>query len=110
MGVHGIWAIRESEVPHFMMHHDLGLVTPRPSQVFSLSDLPNNMSWKSWNSHTLGFFGKILGLYKWWIVKNIWKAIPTGTLHLVPSEWMIPVLQKCTSDAVRIFSHTIFPK
>ena len=40
VGYWGMLAIRHSGVPHVMMHHDLGLVSPRPSRITSEQEIP----------------------------------------------------------------------
>lgn len=48
VGIWGVLAIRESGVTHSMMHHDLGLIAPRPSQLYSESDIPYGLQYASW--------------------------------------------------------------
>lgn len=44
----GMAAIKKSYVPHIMMHHDLGLVSVRPSLVQKIEDIPKSPHFFDW--------------------------------------------------------------
>lgn len=48
IGPMGMAAIKKSYVPHIMMHHDLGLVSVRPSLVEKTEDIPKSSLFFDW--------------------------------------------------------------
>lgn len=40
IGPHAMKIIQKNQIPHYMTHHDLGLVTPFPSRVRRIKDIP----------------------------------------------------------------------
>ncbi len=108
IGVGGMKAIKKSNIPHYIMHHDLWLFVSRPSRIFSLQDIPKNQNLGSWIFPEKKFSGQIIATIKWIIIKRIFSKIPHQTIHIVPSEFMIPIVKNADSEQVKLFSHTIF--
>lgn len=109
VGIWGVLAIRESGVTHSMMHHDLGLIAPRPSQLYSESDIPYGLQYASWIRKERWNILRILmttGKYLW--VYMFWKVLPKHTRHFLPAEWMRPYFIRVAKE-VQVFPHTSFP-
>lgn len=108
IGAGGARAITEAGVPHFLMHHDLGLFSPFPSKIFSWENIPKNQNLWSWIFPEKTLFGKILATIKWLLVRRIVRFLPKNTVHLVPSSFMVELCYQHFSKNVIVFSHTIF--
>ncbi len=110
VGFWGMLAIRRSGITHLMVHHDLGLITPRPSHIEEERDIPDGPRLGSWLQKKASILSILSTVYKYLIIRSLWSAIPPNTIHLVPSSWMQAHYQKYTSDPVQVFPHTIFPE
>ena len=56
IGPHGIWAIYRSSVPVYLTHHDLGLITPRPSRLYRELDIPQSAHLGDWVPRQIDLF------------------------------------------------------
>lgn len=95
------------EVPVLMTHHDLWLVTPKPSQIYSEADIAPSPTLWSWIQGKRGIL-LIATVIKWVYVRWIWFSIQRlQPIHLLPSAWMVPIFRKYTSQDIDIFPHMI---
>lgn len=108
IGFAGMDVISQSQIPHFMTHHDIGLFVPQPSRVHSFEQIPKNLQLSSWLSLAKNFKNVCIFFIKWLIVVRIWKKIPENTLHIVPSVWMETVLKNYRIEKFYTFPHTKF--
>lgn len=99
-------AIADSGKQHFCMHHDIGLFCPRPSTVTQISEIPRGRTLGKWLFIAPTFFAQIITVFKWYIAYKILQNFPKNTLHLVPSPWMIAVLEDFEIKNHKIFPHT----
>jgi hypothetical protein len=58
----------------YLTHHDLGLISPRPSHIYRESDIPNN-TLGSWIRGATGIISIIVRTYKWFYIKWIWARL-----------------------------------
>ncbi len=108
IGPNGMREIQKSQKKHMIMHHDLGLVTPYPSRIFHVHELPRSWNWKDWSSCEPRLLRKIWVFYKWLLVRTIWKNMPSNTIHLVPSNFMKGIYQRYTHRSIKTFPHTVW--
>ena len=102
--------IVESGVKCYMTHHDLGLISSRPSMIYRESDIPLNISLGNWVPKKINVFSILSILYKWLYIRWIWRILSErDMLHFVPSSWMIQYFQKYTKNPIKTHFHTIFP-
>lgn len=108
VGASGLGAIKKSKIPHFITHHDLGLFSVRPSAVFSLSDIPQDFSLTTWVWNEKKFFAKISAIIKFFIIRWMRAKISDQTVHILPSRFMVEVMENNSIKNYKIFPHTIF--
>lgn len=108
VGACGLGVIKNSKIPHFITHHDLGLFSVRPSAVFSLSDIPQDFSLKTWAWNEKKIFAKISAMVKFFMIYRIRNNISDDTIHLLPSEFMVEIMENNSIKNYKIFPHTIF--
>lgn len=105
---HGMRAIANSGCKKYLTHHDLGLITPRPSRIYSESDIPASPSLGDWIPHEgLNIFTILSVTAKWLTVSWIWFSLSRNPItHILPSLWMQPFFQKYIQTQSIIFPHT----
>jgi hypothetical protein len=104
---HGVRVISESKQTKYIIHHDLGLITPRPSQIYSETEIPGSPSLGDWIPHKISILAIIATSIKWLYVRLIWTFLQKNTItHILPSNWMAPYFQKYTDSVPIIFPHT----
>lgn len=108
IGIWGVLAIRFSHVTHYMMHHDLGMISPRPSRLYQERDIPQGWRYASWIRGERNIFYILVITLKYLWLRIFWRVLPKETLHFVPSNWMVPYFSRITKS-VRVFPHTNFP-
>ena len=107
---HGVGAILDTGCPIYLTHHDLGLISPRPSQIYRESDIPDaSLGW--WMSKSTGIISIIVYTFKWLYVSWIWGKLKVQSpkfkiIHLLPSLWMRSYFEQYTNDQIEIFPHT----
>ena len=107
IGPHWIRAISDSWSKKYITHHDLGLVTPRPSQIYDEWDIPRSPNLGDWIPKKLSIFTILSILLKWSMIRYIWSYLHKNTItHILPSNWMQPYLQKYIDTIPIIFPHT----
>jgi hypothetical protein len=107
IGPHGVWVVSRFPGHKYITHHDLGLITPRPSDVHSESDILGP-SLGDWVPHKgLNIFTILSVTGKWLTISWIWMFLRQGNvLNILPSSWMQPFFQKYTSNQSILFPHT----
>lgn len=108
IGFSGMKAIKNSEIPHFITHHDIGLFASEPSKIHNFEDIPKSPRFGSWLNKAKNIFGIVKILIKWIIVTRIWAQIPQNTIHIFPSKWMIEMWKNYNLEKIEIFEHTVF--
>lgn len=107
----GPWWLKtivESGKTTILTHHDLGLITARPSETTSESQIPHGLKniqefiWKTFSP--IEYTARSL---KYFILKIYWKYLKNVSLHLVPSEFMKSHIQEFWGKQVETFPHSI---
>lgn len=107
VGPYGVKSISDSECKKYITYHDLWLITPKPSQIYSESDIPVSPNLGDWIPKKLNIILIIWVLWKWFMISWIWFFLKKDSLiHLVPSKWMQPHFQKYTRIIPIVFPHT----
>lgn len=108
IGPHWLSAIYSFECKKYITHHDLGIISPRPSQIYNESDIPLSPNIGDWIPKQINIFLIVLVLWKWAMISWLWLFLRTSnTLHILPSKWMLPYFQKYVDTIPCIFPHTI---
>lgn len=107
---YGVGVVMSTGLPIYLTHHDLGLITPRPSQIYRYSDIPDN-TLGSWIIGVTGIISIMTRTYKWLYIKWIWakldkKDLKWKIIHLLPSPWMRSYFEYYTTDQIEVFPHT----
>lgn len=108
---HGIWtahAMKRSWKPIYLTHHDFWLISARPSEVFSETDLPKDRSFSEFLKGSQSIFEKILRLMKYSYLSCFWYSLGNFDRHILPSDFMKPYYEKYTQGTIHIFHHTNF--
>lgn len=107
IGPHGVRSISKSKSKKYITHHDLGLITPRPSGIYSEVDIPCSPNLGDWIPKKLSLFGILAILPKWSMIRYIWSYLQKNTItHIFPSKWMQSFFQKYIDTIPIIFPHT----
>lgn len=107
IGPHGLRAIASYDCQKYITHHDLGLIVPRPSQVYSEKDIPISPNLGDWIPKKINSFAIIWVLWKWSIITWIWIYLRNrSTVHILPADWMKKYYIPYTGSAPIIFPHT----
>lgn len=104
----GLLALKNVNTPIIMTHHDLWLISPRPSEVFQESEIPKKQTISQWMRQGTSISEKILNLGKYLLVTILWKLLRVVDIHIVPSDFMKPYYQSIWKKEVRVFPHTPF--
>lgn len=92
----------------YITHHDLGLITPYPSRIYSEWDIPMSPSIGDWVSHSSIDMARIFVLVcKWCSISSIWYYLnSSNVMHMIPSTWMELYLRRYTPNIIKVFPHT----
>lgn len=108
IGPYWLMEIYNYECKKYITHHDLGLISPRPSHIYNESDIPMSPNIGDWIPKKINIFAIILVLWKWVVIFWLWLFLrKSNTLHILPSKWMAPYFQKYIDTMPCIFPHTI---
>lgn len=111
IGPYWIRVIGNSDNKKYITHHDLGLITLRPSQIYNEWDIPNSPNLGDWMPKKISIFAILKTLLKWLYLQSFWSVLSISSIyHIVPSSWMSAYFQKYTSIKPIIFPHSILPK
>ncbi len=104
---HWVRVVSGSKHKKYITHHDLGLITPRPSQIYSETDVPGSPKLGDWVPRKIDIFAIISILIKWIYIRWIWSFLQKKTItHILPSTWMSPYFQKYVTSIPMVFPHT----
>lgn len=107
IGPHWIRAISDSWSKKYITHHDLGLITARPSRIYDEWDIPSSPNLGDWIPKKLSIVSILSILPKWSITQYIWSFLQKDTVtHILPSSWMQPYFHKYVDTIPVIFPHT----
>ena len=110
IGPYWVRIIWDTDCKKYITHHDLGLITPRPSQVYSEWDIPNTPHLGDRIPKKISIYSIIETLLKWSYVRLLWYTLSKNTIqHILPSPWMRPYYQKYSNTSPIIFPHSISP-
>jgi hypothetical protein len=108
IGPYWIQVISDIDCKKSITYHDLGMITPRPSQVYSISDIPMTPSLADWIPKKINIFSIIVTFLKWWYIQIFWYFLLKNEVsHIVPSSWMSIYYQKYSNTTPIIFPHSI---
>ena len=108
LGPHSMKKIRDSGIKTYMTHHDLWLITPRPSRVIAYSDIPDSPNLGSWTRRsTISLITILDTTCKWLLVSYLWIYVRDFSLHIVPSQWMQSYFARYTRDVPEIYPHSV---
>ncbi len=106
IGFFWMLAISDARARKYLTHHDLGVITPYPSMIFSEEDIPTSLSFWEFISKSRN----PLVLVKCFYLKLFWKLLQKFDCMFVPSAFLEKYIARNTLvQKVRVFSHTIFP-
>lgn len=104
---HGVAAVSRSSCTTYMTHHDLGLITPRPSQIYHEWDIPKSSHLGDWIPKKINIFSIIATCVKWSYVQWIWNLLHKNNMtHIIPSNWMSAFFRVYTLTIPTVFPHT----
>jgi hypothetical protein len=95
-----IWVVWLFRVPTWMMYHDLGYFHPYPSLLTEVSQIHRVWSLRLWLQawHEVGqvwIINNIFMTLKFWGISLLrWALVHTASIHLVPSSYMVSILQQ----------------
>lgn len=98
-------AILKSGKPTIMTHHDLGLITARPSKTTSEIQISHGFVYRDFIGDTKSPLEYIARALKYLTLKWYWKNLGKVDLHLVPSDFMKPHLRNFWAKEVETFPH-----
>lgn len=108
-----IWPYGARAISHYhwrkyITHHDLGLITPYPSRIYSEWDIPLTPSIGDWISHSSIHIFTVLALIsKWFSISSIWYYLNSDNItHIIPSVWMESYFRCYTTQTIIVFPHT----
>lgn len=107
IGPFGLMAITGSDRKMIMTHHDLGLITARPSRITSAAHIPNLLAYKTFIIGTKNPLEMIARTGKYFYLQFLWVFLRKIQLHLVPSEFMKKPVEDFGAIQVEVFSHSI---
>ncbi len=107
IGPHGVGIISKTNCKKYITHHDFGLISPRPSRIYTEEDIPCGPNLWDWIPKKLSIFSVLSILPKWIMIRCIWNYLQNETFtHILPSNWMQPYFQKYIDTIPIIFPHT----
>lgn len=107
IGPHGLRVLSGTDCKKYIMHHDLWLITLRPSHIYSEWDIPASPNLGDWIPNKLNVVLILWVVWKWLMITWIWFFLRQGSIiHLVPSIWMQPHFQKYIRIPPLVFPHT----
>ena len=107
IGPHWLYAIADVKCSTYITHHDLWLITPFPSRIYSESDIASSPSLWDWIGKDMNIFDILAVWVKWVISSWIWSLFrQIDPTHVLPSPWMSSHFRKYTQNTPTIFPHT----
>lgn len=106
IGPHGLRSISDANCQKYITHHDLWLISLRPSQIHRESDIPTSPNLGDWIPKKINIILIFWAVWKWLMISWIWFFLKKNTIHLVPSLWMQPHFQKYIGIPPLVFLHT----
>lgn len=100
-------AIIESGKPTLMTHHDLGLITARPSRTTDEWQISHGFVYHEFIGNTKSPVEYLARAMKYLILKWYWKNLEKIKLHLVPSDFMKSHLHDFWAKEVETFPHCL---
>jgi len=107
IGYFWVHTIMSSKIHTFLTHHDLWLLSPRPSLILNEYDIPKKLSiWQyiRWSKDIIEIFWRI-GKYIYLVC--LWKKLNDVNIHIVPSEFMRSHIEHFTKWASFTLPHSI---
>lgn len=107
IGPYWLSVISNVESKKYITHHDLGLITPRPSKIYTESDIPVSPNLGDWIPKKIHIWLIMSVLFKWITITWMWVSLrKTNIVHILPSKWMSPHIKKYIDTTPYIFPHT----
>lgn len=100
-------AIVQSQVPTIITHHDLWLITARPSKITNEAQIPQWLNYQDFVKNISSPIEYLLRAWKFYVLRAFWKYLVDVPLHLVPSEFMKPHFERFWAKQVEVFPHSI---
>lgn len=88
-------------------HHDLGLITARPSQITDESHIPKSLNYQDFVRSASSPLEYLARVGKYLTLKIFWRYLTKVGLHLVPSDFMKPYFENFGAKQVEVFPHSI---
>lgn len=98
-------AVHESKIDTIITHHDLWLISARPSRVTREEDIPDSLEWWVFKGEDTSIMEKLQRYGKFWILKIIWRYLWNIEQHIVPSEFMQEPISKISWKEALVFPH-----
>ena len=106
IGPYGVAELSWYDCKKYITHHDLGLIVPQPSKIYSESDIPDSSGLGNWIPKKIDILSILFVLWKWLIITWIWNFLKRDNiLHILPASWMNKHFSKYTANLL-VFSHT----
>ena len=102
-----IYAVKKSWTPYVITHHDLWLISPRPSHVESEYEISYSLKFTSFFHKSINPIEWILRASKYILIRIIWRLLSHVEAHIVPADFLKNVLKKTTDSIVIVFPHTL---
>ncbi|NRH20494.1 glycosyltransferase [Candidatus Gracilibacteria bacterium] len=107
IGPYGLAALSRYDCKKYITHHDLGLISPRPSKIYHQSDIPKTSNLGDWISKNINILLVLFVLWKWLMVTWIWIFLKRDNItHILPSFWMQKYFSLYGVNDFIIFPHT----
>lgn len=107
IGPYWLYAIRETQCRKYITHHDLWLISPYPSQIYSEVNIPKSSSLWDWISKDISNFAILSIGLKWGLASWAWSLLGRmDATNILPSPWMQSHFSKYTQHIPVIFPHT----
>lgn len=103
----GVLATTKSWKKTIITHHDLGLVTARPSRITHENQIPKKLSFKEFLEWSNSPIESLARIGKYVTLIFFWKHLKYIDLHLVPSDFMRESFEKFWAKQVEVFPHSI---
>ncbi len=88
-------------------HHDLGLLTARPSNITEESQIPSSLDRKAFIANEKSPIEIIARTGKYLYLKSLWIHLRKVDIHLVPSDFMKKPIEDFWAKQVEVFPHCI---
>jgi glycosyltransferase involved in cell wall biosynthesis len=109
---YGLATIAKSPIDIYITHHDLWLISLRPSQIYAESDIPQSSKLADWIPKKMNIIVIVTTLLKWLYISYLWTCLNKNwsIQHLLPSHWMEKYYKKYIDSPVNTYPHTVFKK